>query len=123
MSVPTALSPHPSPHETPHAYLRVIPDPSQRPKARQEWLAREIEPNILGPMPVQEFLDEFFPNSPNSTGIDQELKQEGIEYKKIDFDSIPHAPNSEEHMYRGLVSTKRWYTFYLSNPETFSVTP
>ena len=48
----------------------------------QEWLAREIEPNILGPMPVQEFLDEFFPNSPNSTGIDQELKQEGIEYKK-----------------------------------------
>ena len=74
-------------------------------------------------MPVQEFLDEFFPNSPNSTGIDQELKQEGVEYSKIDFDSIPHAPNSEERVCRGLVSTKRWYTFYLSNPETFSATP
>ena len=47
-------------------------------------------------MPVDEFLDEFFPNPP-------ELD---INCDEISFASIPDSPAREEEMYEGLVSAK-----------------
>ena len=64
MSVSTTLPPHHLPYEIQHAYPQGISGPSQRSKARRERLTREVEPKVLGPMPVQGFLGEFFPTNP-----------------------------------------------------------
>lgn len=57
-------------------------------------------------MPVDEFLDEFFPCS-DSMDLEQELKGEGIAHDKINFDSVPDSPNMENEMYAGLVSMEQ----------------
>ena len=58
-------------------------------------------------MPVQEFLNEFFPIPPGSVGTETELSENGVEYDKINFASIPDSLNREDEMCGGLVSTKQ----------------
>lgn len=47
-------------------------------------------------MPVEEFLDESLPNPPGYVGIEEELETAGVEYGKVDFDSVPNSPKREE---------------------------
>jgi hypothetical protein len=96
----------PPPQETPRSYRRGIFDLSDRSRHQQERFAHDIEWKVVGPMPVDEFLDEFFPNSPNST-TEIELRAEGVECDDVTFDSVPDEPKREEEMYEGLVRMKR----------------
>jgi len=56
-------------------------------------------------MPVNAFLEEFFPNPPDSEMGFGEL---GIKFNEINFGSVPDSPSNEGKMYRGLVSAKLW---------------
>ena len=73
---------------------------------QQRRLAHDIERKVLGPMPVDEFLDAFFPRS-DSLDIRTQLENAGVDHNKIDFTSIPESPKGEEEMYDGLVSAKQ----------------
>ena len=67
--------------------------------SRQQY-THDIERKVIGPMPTDELLDEFFPNTPDfETGF-KELK---IKYDKIRFASIPSSPVKKEGVYEGLV--------------------
>lgn len=66
--------------------------------------AHDIEWKVVGPMPVEEFLDEF---SPISLGSEREPGDQGVEWDKINFESVPDSSDGEEEIYEGLMSTKR----------------
>ena len=68
-------------------------------------------------MPVNAFLDEFFPNPPNSGMGLGELE---TKFDEINFASVPDSPSNEGEMYKGLVSVKLWIC-YLSDRRFFLV--
>jgi len=77
---------------------------SVRSKDQQLRYAHDIEWNVVGPIPVDEFLEEFFPNP----DLETESGLRGIDYNKIrseSFASVPDSPAREE-MYEPLVSVK-----------------
>jgi hypothetical protein len=88
------------------AALPLHPPLSDRSRHQQERFAHGIEWKVVGPMPVDEFLDEFFPCS-DPMDLDQGLRGEGIAHGKINFDSVPDSPNMENEMYAGLVSMEQ----------------
>ena len=81
----------------------------------QRRFAHDIEWKVLGPMPVEEFIDEFFPLPPNSPDINTQLRNAGVDYNDIDFTSIPESPGKEEHMYPGIVSAKQSFPSPISS--------
>ena len=87
-----------------------------RSKDPQQRYAHDMEWNVVGPMPTDEFLDEFFPNSPD---LEINSKTLGIDYDNICFVSVPDTPAKEEDMYEGLVSVKLSIC-HLSNRTNFS---
>jgi len=69
----------------------------------QQRYVQDIEWKVIGPMPTDEFLDEFLPNPPDlETGF-KELK---INYNEILFASIPNSPAKKEETHGGLVRVK-----------------
>lgn len=79
---------------------------SARSKDQQRQDARGIEWNVVGPMPTDQFLDEFFSSPPD---LEMESKVLGIDYNEVwlrGFASVPDSPASEEEMYGGLVSVE-----------------
>ena len=78
---------------TPHIHRHGIKGLSARSKDQQQRFARDIEWKVLGPMPVNAFLDEFFPNSPDS---EMKLRELGIKSDEIDFASVPDSPSKRE---------------------------
>lgn len=119
MSSLTVPPPHPPPEGTPRTYRHGIAGLSDRSRDQQKRFAHDIEWKVVGPMPVEDFLNEFFPCS-GSMDLDQEFEEEGIAYKDINFDSVPDSPDRENEMYAGLVSTKQ-LVVPLSNLTNLSV--
>ena len=103
--------PPPPTGTSPRFHRHSVDGLSARSKDQQQRFAHDIEWKVLGPMPTDAFLDEFFPNPPD---LEVEFKELGIEPTEINFASVPDSPKNEEDMYKGLVSTK-WSTYYSSN--------
>jgi len=82
-------------------------------KDQQQRYAHEIEWKVVGPMPTDEFLDEFFPNPPDlETGFG-ELR---VNRDEIRFASVPNSPVKKEEIYQGLVRVKLSIFPYLIEP-------
>ena len=120
MSGPEAL-PVKSPPTTQRIHRHGVDGLSACSKDQQQRYAHDIQWNVIGPMPTHEFLDEFFPKSPESPDLEAELKQHQIDYDKTWFASVPDMPAKEEDIYKGLVSVKLSIC-HLSNRTNFSVT-
>ena len=76
-------------------------------ESEQRRFAHCIERKVVGPMPVDDFLDTFFPLSPSSSNTKTQPKNADVDDSKIEFTSIPKSPKREEEMYDGLVSAKQ----------------
>ena len=89
----------PSAGGTPRIHRHGAHGLSARSKDQQQRFARDIEWKVLGPMPVDAFLEEFFPNPPDP---EVEFLRLGIDSDEINFASVPNSPSNEEQMYDGL---------------------
>jgi hypothetical protein len=83
----------------------TTPSPRLLPSPADTLHFRDYEPKFLGPMPVWDFINEFFPISLGSISTEMELNKNGVECNKISFASNPDSLNKEEDTYEGLVST------------------
>ena len=90
------------------------------PENQQQRFTYHIQWKVLGPMPVKEFLDEFFPRPSDSSDVKTLLENAGVDYRGINFASVPDSPKVEEEMYEGLVSAKQSFP-HLSDPTNLSV--
>ena len=88
---------------TPHTHRHRVDGSFACSKDQQRRYACDIEWAIVGPMPVDEFLNEFFPDPPDREVGFGHL---GINYDEIRFASIPDTPVKEEDICEGLVSVK-----------------
>ncbi|KAH8115714.1 hypothetical protein DFH11DRAFT_1301208 [Phellopilus nigrolimitatus] len=67
-------------------------------KTRNIRYAREMKRWCVGPMPVEEFLDEFLPPAPKGKGV------RAIPSCKGAFNRVPLDPKDEQAIYEKLVS-------------------
>lgn len=80
-----------APH--PHFHRRNVEDPSDIAADQDQRFARDIEREVVGPMPVDHFLGTFLSPRTRIRGLES-----------VTFSGVPDRPDKESAIYPSLVS-------------------